>query len=103
MAEIHSEQAVSYAASYGKSLGLMLAIGVPVFFALPAGNTSRYFFSAPYYLLPFAVLAVIALAGERMQKPSIAMTAWASAATFFCYGCFETIYSWFQWSGAGSS
>ncbi|PKL51362.1 MAG: hypothetical protein CVV42_00495 [Candidatus Riflebacteria bacterium HGW-Riflebacteria-2] len=85
--------------SCGKSLGLMLVIGLPVFFALPAGQTSRYFFAAPYYLLPFAVLAIIAMIGERMHKASVTLTAWASATTFFCYGCFETIYSWFP-SGA---
>jgi len=77
-----------------RSLGLMLIIGAPVFFLLPAGPTSHYFFAAPYYLLPFTVLALLAMAGERMQKPSISLTAWASAATFFCYGCFETLYSW---------
>lgn len=100
MTEISAgQETVSAGSNYGKSLGLMLAIGVPMFFALPAGQTSRYFFSAPYYLLPFAILALLALAGERMQKQSIALTAWASAATFFCYGCFEAIYSWFP-SGA---
>ena len=94
MAEINSEQAGSYAGSYGISLGLMLVVGVPVFFVLPAGPTSHYFFAAPYYLLPFTVLALLAMAGERMQKPSLTLPAWSSATVFFCYGCFETLYSW---------
>ncbi len=80
--------------SYSRSLLLMLVIGVPVYFALPARQTSHYFFAAPYYLLPFVVLALLAMAGERIQKPSITLPAWASATVFFCYGCFETLYSW---------
>lgn len=100
MSESDANQVSSLAfIGFGKSLALMFVVGTVAFFALPAGQTSRYFFSAPYYLLPFAVLALIALTGERMQKQSIALTAWASAATFFCYGSFEVIYSWLP-SGA---
>ncbi len=95
MTENAPDSAVSATAgSCGISLALMLVVGVPAFFLLPAASTSHYFFAAPYYLLPFVVLALIAMAGERMQKPSITLPAWSSAAVFFCYGCFETLYSW---------
>jgi membrane protease YdiL (CAAX protease family) len=78
----------------GRSLALMFAIGAVAFFALPAEQTTHYFFAAPYYLLPFAVLAIVVMISERLHHASITLTAWASATTVFCYGCFEVIYSW---------
>ncbi|MBU1108471.1 MAG: CPBP family intramembrane metalloprotease [Candidatus Riflebacteria bacterium] len=80
--------------SRDKTLAAMFLLGLALFLTLPAAKTAVYFFSAPYYLLPFGVLALISKIAEHLKKHSVSLTAWASASTFFCFGCFEVIYSW---------
>ncbi|EKD83919.1 MAG: hypothetical protein ACD_39C00372G0003 [uncultured bacterium] len=75
----------------GISLSLL---GAALFFALPATDSPVYFASAPYYLLPIVILSLASIVGGKIGRPSVALATWACATTFFCFGCFEVLYSW---------
>jgi membrane protease YdiL (CAAX protease family) len=68
--------------------------GAALFLALPAADSPVYFFAAPYYLVPVMILSLLAISAGKLGKPAIALASWASATTFFCFGCFEIVYSW---------
>lgn len=82
----------------GKALsasGITLSLlGGALFFALPAPDSPVYFGAAPYYLIPVVILSMVSIVAGKLGRPSAALTTWASATTFFCFGCFEVLYSW---------
>ncbi|EKD81958.1 MAG: hypothetical protein ACD_39C01550G0003 [uncultured bacterium] len=70
-------------------------LGAALFFTLPAPESPVYFGAAPYYLLPVVFLSLVSMLAGKLGRPSVALTTWASATTFFCFGCFEVLYTWF--------